>query len=110
MSDSQWNNLQPGIFEFGTDLEEKIISVENQFFQTYQMITAVSPLEVALYQTGFVPFAVSESGGTTGELTLVDASSLRFQAEGGVPEPSTFVLLGVGLAGLIAVMRKQRVT
>jgi hypothetical protein len=107
-SDSQWNNMQPGIFEFGTDLESNIIDVQDLFFETYHMITRVNPLPVMLTQVGFSQFAVSESGGTSGELTLDGASSLTFQAEGGVPEPSTFVLLGAGLAGMVVMRRKSR--
>ena len=107
-SDSQANNLQPGIFEIGTDQEAQFIDVQHQFFENYQMMSQVNPLPVELRQDGFFSFAVAEAGGTSGDLTLTGASSLLFEAVGGVPEPSTFLLLGAGLAGLIAMRRRRR--
>ena len=104
---TQANFLNPGYFALGTDVEDVLIEVQDPFFETYHLLTAAKPLPVSLWQVGAVPFAVSDSSGTTGELTLTDASSLMFQAEGGVPEPSTFVLLGAGLAGLM-IMRRRR--
>lgn len=106
-ADSQWNNMQPGIFEVGTDMEAAIIAVNNPFFENYQLMTHIAPLPVDFLQVGASQFAVSEIGGSTGDLVLTDASSLMFQAEGGVPEPSTVILLGTGLAGLM-VMRFRR--
>lgn len=108
-SDSQTTNQRPGNFEIGTDYEATFLEVQDTFFETYHLATAVNPLTVALWQTGAATFAVSDSGGATGELSLTGAfSPMTFQAEGGVPEPSTFVLLGAGLVGMIVVKRKSR--
>ena len=106
-ADTQVDNLQPGIFQIGTDTEFTIIDVSDNFFESYHLMTRVNSLPVVLSQVGFAQFAVSEAGGTTGDLTFTDASSLTFEAAGGVPEPSTFVLLGAGLAGMLLI-RKRR--
>ncbi len=107
VSDSQQNNLQPGILEIGTDVEAAFIDISDPFFTTYKMMTKVNPLTISGSQAGYSSFAVAEAGGAVGELTLADATSLTFQAEGGVPEPSTFMLLGAGLFGLIFTRRKR---
>jgi len=104
---AQANSLYPGVFGIGTDVEDVFVEVLDAFFETYHLETAVAALPVTLWQTGTVPFSVSELGGTSGDLTLTGASSLAFQAEGGVPEPSTFVLIGVGMAGLAYARRKR---
>ena len=106
---AQADSLYPGVFGIGTDVEDVFIEVLDSFFETYHLDTAVAVLPVTLWQTGAVPFSVSESGGTSGELILTGASSLTFQAEGGVPEPSTFVLVGAGLAGLAYARRKRTI-
>ena len=103
----QANSPNPGMFGIGTDMEDIFLKVVDPFFETYHLVTAVGTLPVALEQTGTVPLSVSEAGGTSGDLTLAGASSLAFQAEGGVPEPSTFVLIGVGVAGLVYSRRKR---
>jgi hypothetical protein len=107
--DAQADSPYLGDFGIGTDVEDVFLKVNDAFFETYHLITAVSPLEVALWQFGEASFAVS-SGETTGTLFLTGASSsLTFQAEGGVvPEPSTFALLGAGLAGVMVMRRKSR--
>lgn len=108
VADSQAANLQPGIFEIGTDVEGQFIDVQHLFFETYLMMTQVSPLSVELLQVGPGFFSVAETtGGTSGVLSLAAGSPLMtFQAEGGVPEPSTVVLLGAGAAGLL--LRRRR--
>ena len=78
--------------------------VLDPFFSTYQMNYAVDAMPVDFYQVGTV--SLPYWTGDPGILTLAGASSLTFQAEGGVPEPSTFVLVGAGLAGWILARRK----
>ena len=107
-SDSQQNNLQPGLFEIGTDLEAAFIVITDSYFASYRMMTGHIPLPVTLSQVGFSSFAVYQEGGTEGNLTLGDASSLSFQAVGGVPEPSTLLLLGTGVTGLLLLKKKRR--
>ena len=105
---TQANYLYPeGYFALGTDVEDVFLEVQNPLYASYHLVTAVGALPVTLSKTGTVPFSVSESGGTSGDLTLTGASSLAFQAEGGVPEPSTYVLVGVGVAGLVYSRRKR---
>ena len=96
-----------GYFSVGTS-EDVLIDVSNLFFNSYQMNVAVTAMPVDFSQVGVAEFAVLK-GTTPGILTLTDASLLMtFQAEGGVvPEPSTFILLGAGLAGLIVMRRKS---
>ena len=98
-----------GYFSVGTS-EDILFDVLNPFFSAYQMNVAVNAMPVDFYLVGTAEFAVL-NGTTPGKLTLADASSpLTFQAEGGVvPEPSTFVLLGAGLAGMIVMRKKSRV-
>ena len=107
-SDSQLNNLQPGIFEIGTDLEAAFISITDRYFASYKMMTSVPSFPVIVSQIGYSSFAVSRAGGSDGVLNVVDASSLTFQAEGGVPEPSTLLLLGAGVTGLLFMKKKCR--
>ncbi len=107
-SDSQANNLQPGIFEIGTHFEASLLDLSDIYFAQYKMMTAVKPFAISVSQAGFSSFAVSQVGGTTGDLTLTDASAVTFQAVGGVPEPSTLLLFGAGLAGLLILKKKQR--
>jgi hypothetical protein len=94
-----------GYFSAGTS-EDLLFDVFNPFFSTYQMNVAVDIMPVDFYQVGSAEFAVLD-GNTPGILTLTGASSLAFQAEGGVPEPSTFVLVGVGVAGRAYARRKR---
>jgi hypothetical protein len=106
--DTQANALNPGILGFGTDSEADFLNVQNPFFETYHLVTAVLPLAVSVWRTGTVPFAVLTSpGGGQGLITLSGASGVTFEAAGAVPEPSTLALLGAGMCGLIFVRRKQ---
>lgn len=81
----------------------------NPFFSTYQMNSAGTATSVD-YQVGSVSEFAVLNGNSPGALTLVVGSSpLTFQAGGGeAPEPSTFILLGAGLVGMMVMRRKSR--
>ncbi len=106
--DSQVNSAFPGEFEIGTDLESTIIRGADSFFESYHLMTPHTSLRGVQSQVGYSSLAVFEEGGAPGTLTLTNASPLDFQAAGGVPEPSTIVLLTAGVAGLLTMRRKQK--
>ena len=73
-------------------------------FDGWDMLTSIGPISGTGYLLQWLSPAVNTSGGI---LIFDNATSpVTFQASV-VPEPSTFILLGAGLAGLAAWRRKR---
>ena len=105
--DTQEYSLFGSAFEIGTDLESTLIRSTDGFFGAYQLMSAVNSRTVSDPWSGSIDFAVFDEFSAQGMLSLTSlAAPLTFQAEGGVPEPSTLVLLGAGGAGLL--LRRRR--
>ncbi len=73
---------------------------------TESVATADLPAVLAALQsTGFV-FAIQVSR-TDGDFYVSNAAAITANLEGEAPEPATFGMLGIGLAGLCWVMRRR---
>lgn len=104
---TQGTSLNPGFLGIGTDSEADFLDVQDFYFETYHLVSAVNALPVAAWQPSGVSFAVFDALGVPGVISISGASGVTFAATGGVPEPSTVILFGAGLAGLLALRRKR---
>ena len=85
-----------------------LMDFDHPAFATYDLTTSLGPLLVG------IPFALDEFDAvstTLGDVTFDAAEGVTFtataQAIGAVPEPSTLVLLGAGLAALGLLRRRK---